>query len=108
MPDVVVNSDSHAQFEIRVYADVMLDLVKKWVPLTYEAFEDYRMGGTELSAKEIKLMRKLLQYILAAQHTNFMMYFFDQHHLHPGTIMHLERWMWCMNAVFSNLVISPV
>ena len=36
----------------------MLDLRKKWVPLTYEAFEDYRMGGTELSAKEIKLMTK--------------------------------------------------
>ena len=39
----------------------MLDLVKKWVPLTYEAFEDYRMGGTELSAKEIHLMKKLLK-----------------------------------------------
>ena len=39
----------------------MLDIVKKWVPLTYEAFEDYRIGGTELSAKEVNLMRKLLK-----------------------------------------------
>ena len=53
--------DDHAQYEIRVYADAMLDIVKKWVPLTYEAFEDYRIGGTELSAKEVNLMRKLLK-----------------------------------------------
>ncbi len=58
---LALRADDHAQYEIRVYADVMLDLVKKWVPLTYEAFEDYRMGGTELSAKEIKLMQKLLK-----------------------------------------------
>ena len=58
---LALRADDHAQYEIRVYADVMLDLVKKWVPLTYEAFEDYRMGGTELSAKEITLMRKLLK-----------------------------------------------
>ena len=58
---LALRADDHAQYEIRVYADVMLDLVKKWVPLTYEAFEDYRMGGTELSGKEIKLMRKLLK-----------------------------------------------
>ena len=30
--------DDHAQYEIRVYAEVMLDLMKKWVPLTYDAF----------------------------------------------------------------------
>ena len=58
---LALRADDHAQYEIRVYADVMLDIVKKWVPLTYEAFEDYRIGGTELSAKEVNLMRKLLK-----------------------------------------------
>ncbi len=58
---LALRADDHAQYEIRVYADVMLDLVKKWVPLTYEAFEDYRIGGTDLSAKEISLMKKLLK-----------------------------------------------
>ena len=57
---LALRADDHAQYEIRVYADAMLDIVKKWVPLTYEAFEDYRIGGTELSAKEVNLMRKLL------------------------------------------------
>ena len=58
---LALRADDHAQYEIRVYADAMLDIVKKWVPLTYEAFEDYRIGGTELSAKEVNLMSKLLK-----------------------------------------------
>jgi thymidylate synthase (FAD) len=58
---LALRADDHAQYEIRVYADAMLDIVKKWVPLTYEAFEDYRIGGTELSAKEVNLMKKLLK-----------------------------------------------
>ena len=58
---LALRADDHAQYEIRVYADAMLDIVKKWVPLTYEAFEDYRIGGTELSAKQVNLMRKLLK-----------------------------------------------
>ena len=58
---LALRADDHAQYEIRVYADAMLEIVKKWVPLTYEAFEDYRIGGTELSAKEVNLMRKLLK-----------------------------------------------
>ncbi len=58
---LALRADDHAQYEIRVYADAMLDIVKKWVPLTYDAFEDYRIGGTELSAKEVSLMRKLLK-----------------------------------------------
>ena len=58
---LALSADDHAQYEIRVYADIMLDIVKRWVPLTYAAFEDYRIGGTELSAKEITLMKKLLK-----------------------------------------------
>ncbi len=58
---LALRADDHAQYEIRVYADIMLDIVKRWVPLTYAAFEDYRIGGTELSAKEITLMKKLLK-----------------------------------------------
>ena len=53
--------DDHAQYEIRVYADEMLNIVKKWVPLTYDAFEDYRLGGTELSAKEVNFLKKIIK-----------------------------------------------
>ncbi len=53
--------DHHAQYEIRVYADIMLDTLKKWVPITYDAFMDYRVGGTEVSAKGKKIIQKLIK-----------------------------------------------
>ena len=52
--------DHHAQYEIRAYADVMLDTLKRWVPTTYEAFMDYRVGGTEVSSKGKKVLNKLI------------------------------------------------
>ena len=56
-----LRADSHAQFEIRAYADAMLDTLKKWVPITYEAFMDYRVGGTEVSTKGKLIIQKLIQ-----------------------------------------------
>jgi thymidylate synthase (FAD) len=58
---LALRADAHAQYEIRVYADIMMDIVKKWVPIAADAFEDYRIGGTEVSAKEINLIKKLLK-----------------------------------------------
>ena len=55
-----LRADSHAQFEIRAYADVMLDTLKKWVPITFEAFMDYRVGGTEVSSKGKAVMKDLI------------------------------------------------
>ena len=56
-----LRADSHAQYEIRTYADAMLDTVKKWVPITYEAFMDYRVGGTEVSSKGKEVIQKLIK-----------------------------------------------
>jgi thymidylate synthase (FAD) len=56
-----LRADSHAQYEIRVYADAMLKTVKKWVPITYEAFMDYRVGGTEVSGKGKIIIQKLIK-----------------------------------------------
>ncbi len=56
-----LRADYHAQYEIRAYADVMLDTVKKWVPITYKAFMDYRVGGTEVSAKGKEVLKKLIK-----------------------------------------------
>ena len=55
-----LRADHHAQYEIRAYADVMLDTLKKWVPITFEAFIDYRVGGTEVSAKGKAILKKLI------------------------------------------------
>ena len=56
-----LRADDHAQYEIRAYAEEMLDTLKKWVPITYEAFMDYRVGGTEVSAKGKEVIKKLIQ-----------------------------------------------
>ena len=56
-----LRADYHAQYEIRTYADAMLDTLKKWVPITYEAFMDYRVGGTEVSAKGKTILQKLIK-----------------------------------------------
>ena len=56
-----LRADDHAQFEIRVFADAMLETLKNWVPITYEAFQDYRMGGASLSAKGLSVVKKLIQ-----------------------------------------------
>ena len=56
-----LRADHHAQYEIRVYADIMLETVKKWVPITYEAFMDYRVGGTEVSSKGKTVIKKMIK-----------------------------------------------
>ncbi len=56
-----LRADAHAQYEIRVYAEAILGIVKRWVPLTYAAFMDYRMGAYELSAKGLAVVRRLLK-----------------------------------------------
>ena len=55
-----LRADSHAQMEIRVYADAIARVVADWVPFAYGAFEDYRMGGANLSAKALDCVRRML------------------------------------------------
>ncbi len=55
-----LRADEHSQYEIRVYAEAMIGTVMRWVPLVYEAFTDYRMGGAELSAAGLEVVRRRL------------------------------------------------
>ncbi len=56
-----LRADPHAQYEIRVYAQAMLDIVKKWVPLTYEAFMEYSVNGTNLSNNAMNVIKQMLK-----------------------------------------------
>ena len=56
-----LRADSHAQYEIRAYADVMIGSLKRWVPTAFEAFMDYRVGGMELSAKGKLVIQRMLR-----------------------------------------------
>ncbi len=67
-----LRADSHAQYEIRVYAEEICGLVKDWVPFAYGAFEDYRMGGATLSSKAIDCVRRMLKGEEVTQETSGM------------------------------------
>ncbi len=55
-----LRADAHAQYEIRAYADAMLRTVEAWVPATYAAFRDYRLGAVTLSAGMLAVLRRRL------------------------------------------------
>ena len=53
--------DTHAQYEIRVYAHAMAQIVKDVVPWTWEAFEEFRLNALTFSASEKAVLAMLLQ-----------------------------------------------
>lgn len=56
-----LRADSHAQYEIREYSNVILDIVSKWVPLTYEAFINYRKDSINLSKTAVETIKRMLK-----------------------------------------------
>src|SRR5665213_1656698 len=56
-----LRADAHAQHEIRVYADVMIDTLKRWTPICHDAFMEYRMGGAHLSKTGLAALRRMIQ-----------------------------------------------
>ena len=55
-----LRADAHAQWEIRAYAQVLMDVVEKWAPLTYHAFKTYNMGGAHLTDEGLEVVRRLV------------------------------------------------
>ncbi|WP_264687744.1 FAD-dependent thymidylate synthase [Wolbachia endosymbiont (group A) of Sympetrum striolatum] len=56
-----LRADKHAQYEIRVYAEVMLDIIKKWVPLAYNAFVEYCLESACISRTGLEIICKLIK-----------------------------------------------
>lgn len=56
-----LRADAHAQYEIRVYADMICKITADWVPFAFKAFEDYRMGGASLSSAALDCVRRMLK-----------------------------------------------
>ena len=55
-----LRSDSHAQYEIREYADTLCNIVKVWVPDTYEAFQEYNKNAAILSKSAIETLKQVI------------------------------------------------
>jgi thymidylate synthase (FAD) len=62
-----LRADAHAQYEIRVYADAILDVVRAWVPAAHAAFLDYRLGAATFSAGMLLVLKRMLAGELVAQ-----------------------------------------
>ena len=57
---LVLRMDNHAQFEIRSYANVIgHEIVRRWCPIVWEAFIDYRLRGSTLTRLEIDMIRAI-------------------------------------------------
>jgi len=67
-----LRADIHAQYEIRVYAEAICRIVADWVPMAYGAFEDYRLGGTQLSGKAMDCVRRMVKGEKVTQETSGM------------------------------------
>ena len=55
-----LRADSHAQYEIQVYAEVMTEILKKWCPIAHEAYEEYREGAMNLSKTGTSVVKRLV------------------------------------------------
>lgn len=55
-----LRADSHAQYEIRAYAELICDIVADWVPAAFAAFRDYRLNAVSLSAQGVEALRRRL------------------------------------------------
>ncbi|MHB1051152.1 MAG: FAD-dependent thymidylate synthase [Bacteroidota bacterium] len=52
--------DPHAQYEIRMYAKTIGEqIVAQWVPMAWQAFLDYKVNASSLSAIEIEIIKAL-------------------------------------------------
>lgn len=59
---LALRMDEHAQQEIRDYANAISNIVKVWVPQTWEAFEDYRLNGMQLSRMEVEAINIMIRF----------------------------------------------
>ncbi|WP_395713180.1 FAD-dependent thymidylate synthase [Reyranella sp.] len=55
-----LRADAHAQYEIRAYADVMIDTLRRWCPNCHDAFMEYRMGGAQLSKTGLAAVKRMI------------------------------------------------
>ncbi|HUF87218.1 MAG TPA: FAD-dependent thymidylate synthase [Thermohalobaculum sp.] len=69
---VRLRADAHAQYEIRVYARAIGEIMREWVPVTHAAFEDYRLNAVPFSGPAMACLRRMLAGEQVTQETSGM------------------------------------
>ena len=67
---LMLRADPHAQYEIRVYADAMIEILKQWVPFAYEAFDEHRLNGARFSRTALVVLKRMLNGEKITQETS--------------------------------------
>jgi thymidylate synthase (FAD) len=83
--------DGHAQYEIRVYAEAIAQIVKDWVPLAFEAWEDYEFYAHRFSRMEVEMLRHLVDSFVSNTHHDKLREKFRQLFDHCGVETTRER-----------------
>jgi thymidylate synthase (FAD) len=58
---IALRADPHAQYEIRAYAETLLHVLDRWVPMTAAACREHVIGGARLSATALKVVRRMVR-----------------------------------------------
>ncbi len=58
---LALRADKHSQYEIRAYAEILLKILKSWVPITFRAFCSYRLNSAEISQEALVVIKKLIK-----------------------------------------------
>lgn len=68
---LLLRADNHAQYEIRVYAQLILEqIVKSWVPFAHDAFLNYQLHAVHVSATAVKVLQRLIAGEKVTQETS--------------------------------------
>ncbi|MCZ6813406.1 MAG: FAD-dependent thymidylate synthase [Alphaproteobacteria bacterium] len=87
-----LRTDDHAQYEIRAYANLLCEIVEKWVPLVWEAFNDFHRTGADFSGPGLEALRGLLDDAKLADADKL-------EELRKGTGMSPREWREMMEAL---------
>lgn len=58
---ISLRADPYAQYEIRVYAEIMMAIVERWLPLTFTAFKNYRLNAAHFSEQGLAVIKRMIQ-----------------------------------------------
>lgn len=56
-----LRADAHAQLEIRLYAEKLLEIVRRWVPVTSDAYKESELNALTLTSREIAVLSQMLR-----------------------------------------------
>jgi thymidylate synthase (FAD) len=57
---LMLRADQHAQYEIRIFAEDIINIMEKWCPIAHEAFTDYRLNSAHLSGPGLEAVKRLI------------------------------------------------